>query len=420
MNTKRLVMLAGLGLVVLWIVGCGTGAIVGAMRGTEGFLPQPGVHLPPQAIMGENRGETVSGGFVLTNTMLSSFITTGVLILLFWFGASRMKVVPGRLQSLLEAIVEGLLGVLEAILGQVRTRQLFPLLATIFLFVMFNAWLGLLPVYQVLGITRYEAVTLSELDKHALEFPVSQENAKLPLADVKELEHLVAERLVVTLEAKFVAEGMTPEAANEKAHEKAMKKAHQAKVSIVNDGHAMTHAVLVEGHRFGEGAEAAVVAAGGKIRKKGAGLSATLLRPAGTDMNMPLALALISFVFVEGLGLMTFRLRYLNQFFPFGRLIRGDVIGFVVGLLEVVSHFVRVISFTFRLWGNMTAGEILLFLISFLASFVAVDLFYGLELLVGAIQALVFMGLTAVFAAMAMAPHEGEPHEGRQAQEPHH
>ncbi len=420
MNTKRLVMIVGLGMVILWIVGCGMGAIVGAVRGEEGFLPQPGVHLPPQAIMGENRGETVSGGFVLTNTMLSSFVATGVLILLFWFGASRMKVVPGRLQSMLEAIVEGLLGLLDAIVGQARTRQLFPLLATIFLFVLFNAWLGLLPVYQVLGITRYEAVTLSELDKHALEFPASKEDAKLPHASVKELEHLVAERLAVTLEAKYVIEGMTPEAAKEKAHENAVKKAHQAKVSIVNDGHAMTRAVLVEGHRFGEGAEAAVVAAGGEIQKKGAGLSATLLRPAGTDMNMPLALALISFIFVEGLGLMKFRLSYLNQFFPFGRLIRGDIIGFILGLLELVSHFVRVISFTFRLWGNMTAGEILLFLIAFLASFVAVEIFYGLELLVGAIQALVFMGLTAVFAAMALAPHEGEPHEAHQAQEQHH
>lgn len=409
MSTKHLILLAGLGLFVLWIVGCGTGAIIGAVRGSDGFLPQPGVHLPPQKVVGAERGETVSGFFdslTLTNTMLSSFVTTALLIFLFWFGTSRMKLVPGRLQSLLEAIVEALIGLLDAILGRARTRQLFPLLATIFLFVMTNAWLGLLPVYQFLGITRYEAVTLSELDHDAEHFAADADNPGLRHASVEDLLHIIEARLAHDLEAKY---------SKEEAHEKAVKKAHSASVRVVNDGHKMTHPLLVEAHDFGPGAETAIAQAGGEAKLKGAGLTATLLRPAGTDMNMPLALALISFLVIEGLGLATFRLHYLSQFFPVGRILKGDIIAVFVGLLEFISHFVRLISFTFRLWGNMTAGEILLFLITFLASFVVVGAFYGLELLVGVIQAVVFMGLTAVFALMALTPHEGGDSHGEAA-----
>jgi len=66
------------------------------------------------------------------------------------------------------------------------------------------------------------------------------------------------------------------------------------------------------------------------------------------------------------------------------------------------------VSFTFRLFGNMTAGEILLLVSAFLVSFVATDIFYALELLVGFIQALIFAGLTLVFAGVAMTPHEEE------------
>ena len=81
-----------------------------------------------------------------------------------------------------------------------------------------------------------------------------------------------------------------------------------------------------------------------------------------------------------------------------------------VGVLEGISHLVRVVSFTFRLFGNMTAGEILLLVSSFLVTFLFSVPFYGLELLVGLIQAVIFAGLTVIFASIAVAPHEGEEH----------
>jgi F-type H+-transporting ATPase subunit a len=152
-----------------------------------------------------------------------------------------------------------------------------------------------------------------------------------------------------------------------------------------------------------------------------------LLRGANTDINMPLALALMSFVFVEFYGLRHGGgIRYLGKFInvgPFfkslGQIFRGNVkaglsglitgvIGIFVGFLEALSEIVRIVSFTFRLFGNMTAGEILLLIAIFLIPWIFALPFYGLELLVGFVQALIFAGLTLVFLVVAVAPHGAE------------
>jgi F-type H+-transporting ATPase subunit a len=151
-----------------------------------------------------------------------------------------------------------------------------------------------------------------------------------------------------------------------------------------------------------------------------------LLRGANTDINMPLALALISFVFVEYFGLKSLGVRYLRKFFnageflsSLGQIVRGRfragfgrlLTGFIhifVGFLEALSELIRVVSFTFRLFGNMTAGEILLLLSAFLVPWMFAIPFYGLELLVGFVQALIFGGLTLVFLTVAAAPHGEE------------
>ncbi len=151
-----------------------------------------------------------------------------------------------------------------------------------------------------------------------------------------------------------------------------------------------------------------------------------LLRGANTDINMPLALALMSFVFVEYFGLRSRGFRYLGKFInigqfsqSLGQLFRGrlraglsglitGVIDIFVGFLEALSELVRIVSFTFRLFGNMTAGEILLLIAMFLIPWIFALPFYGLELLVGFVQALIFGGLTLVFLTVAVAPHGAE------------
>ncbi len=155
------------------------------------------------------------------------------------------------------------------------------------------------------------------------------------------------------------------------------------------------------------------------------GEHAHLLRGANTDINMPLAIALVSFVFVEYFGLRSLGIRYLKKFINAGLFFRsigqiargrfrvglsGLITGFInifVSFLEALSELVRIVSFTFRLFGNMTAGEILLLIAAFLIPWVFALPFYGLELLVGFVQALIFGGLTLVFLTLAVA-HHGE------------
>jgi F-type H+-transporting ATPase subunit a len=151
-------------------------------------------------------------------------------------------------------------------------------------------------------------------------------------------------------------------------------------------------------------------------------------RGANTDVNVPLAIALVSFVFVEYWGLRTHGARYLKKFFSFGTLnkslaliFRGKKEGFAtlfngvidvfIGFIEFLSELIRMVSFTFRLFGNMTAGEILLFSIMFMIPWLLADIFYGLELFIGVVQALIFASLTLIFAVMATASHgESEEH----------
>ncbi|MBI4202191.1 MAG: F0F1 ATP synthase subunit A [Chloroflexi bacterium] len=261
--------------------------------------------MPPQPVLAADAQEAeeahkLPDRFIITNTLLSSWIATGLLLLLFWLGARGVKdnQAPRGIANMVEAVVETMYGFVEGIAGRDNTRKFFPLFATIFIFVTFNAWLGLLPIYPTLG--------------------------------------------------------------------------------FIEDGEVVRH----------------------------------LLRPAGTDLNMPLAIAVVSFVFVEFWGIRSVGLGYFGKFFRLGSLLKGQVIDFFVGILELISEFIRLVSFTFRLFGNMTAGEILLLVFTFLLPFSFPLLFYGLELLVGLIQGLIFSGLTLVFVTLAIQPHGGEGEHG--------
>ncbi len=311
---KKMLLLTGVGLVVLLLVGFIFGAVGSAMLGTDQFLDKPEIHLPPQPIFPADvrdehlglldvdgkEGEahfTPLGAteIAVTNTLLSSWVTTVVLILIFVTAARRRSIIPGRFQGFVETMIEGVLGFATSVLGPDMARKTFPIVATIFFFVLFNAWIALLPFYQFLGFT--------------------------------------------------------------------------------HDGEIKAH----------------------------------ILRSAGTDINMPLALALISFVFVEYWGFRARGFSYLKKFFQLGKIFRGKPSGLIdafVGFLELTSELVRVVSFTFRLFGNMTAGEILVVMITFLVPFVATQFVFGLELLVGLIQAVIFAGLTLVFLSVAVTHEE--------------
>lgn len=123
-----------------------------------------------------------------------------------------------------------------------------------------------------------------------------------------------------------------------------------------------------------------------------------LFRAGTADLNTTLGFALIAILVIQLSGFKNLGLGYLKKFINF-----GSPINFFVGILELVSEFSKIISFAFRLFGNIFAGEVLLTVIAFLIPVIAPIPFMGLELFVGFIQALVFSMLTSVFLSLAIA-----------------
>ncbi|TSC73552.1 MAG: F-type H+-transporting ATPase subunit a [Parcubacteria group bacterium Gr01-1014_70] len=130
-----------------------------------------------------------------------------------------------------------------------------------------------------------------------------------------------------------------------------------------------------------------------------------LLRSPASDLNFTLALAIITVVLVNVFGVMAIGAwKHASKFLNF-----SSPINFFVGILEFISEIARMISFAFRLFGNVFAGEVLLVVIAFLAPLIAPVPFFFLEIFVGFIQAFVFSMLALVFIAIATVEH-GEEH----------
>jgi len=134
-----------------------------------------------------------------------------------------------------------------------------------------------------------------------------------------------------------------------------------------------------------------------------------IMRGATSDINVTLALSVISVVATHALSiLITGWKDYLSRWFSF------NPINLYVGLLELVAEFTKIISLSFRLFGNIYAGEVALHTISSLFAFLAPIPFLLLESLVSIVQALVFSILTLVFMSVLTKPHH-EAHEPAQS-----
>ncbi len=143
----------------------------------------------------------------------------------------------------------------------------------------------------------------------------------------------------------------------------------------------------------------------GSIGLKEEGHIIPIMRNGTSDLNQTLALTLISlfathFFAISTVGIIEYLSRYLS-FNP---------INLFVGLLEVVSEITKLISLSFRLFGNIFAGEILLGTIGKIFPFILPIPFIMLEIIVGVVQALVFAMLTLVFMSMLMTPHSESAH----------
>jgi F-type H+-transporting ATPase subunit a len=298
-------------LAVLTIIGLFIGPILGSF--VPNFAPSwlrvetPTPELKPGILFH-------LGAWPMTNTMITAWITIIILVILTWLAFRKPKMVPEGIQKFMEFVYNSLLNFCTGIAGEKDGRRFFPFVATIFLFVITNAYLGLLPFF---GDSLY-----------------------------------------------------------------------------------------------------IVGAAGDHI---------PLLRAANTDINIPLALALFAWISIEVFGVRAHGFfKYMRKFFNTRRLGKGlkalfsgkaksalgdipfGAIDLFVGLLELISEFIRIVSFTFRLFGNMTAGEVLILIVAFLAPLVLGVAVYGLETLIGFVQALIFGGLTLVWMTTAVAAHEQE------------
>ncbi len=291
-------------------------------------------------------------GFGVTNTMLTSWIVVLLVCIAAIVAGRSMSLVPSGFSGAVEALVGGFYETfVVSIVGEENGRRFFPLVATIFFYIVLSNYAGLLPINNVIGV---------------------------PEAGHGEKQVVFQQTSIAGLNLAYIPFGgvlSAPDEVDIAAGDEAIV-AHEA------------------GDRF-------------------SGLLAPLFRSVNTDVNTPLAIAIFSFIFVEYWGFSVLGAGYLKKFFNFGRLLRGNPMGVIdvfVGLLELISEFARLVSFTFRLFGNIFAGEVLLLMMAFLVPFVLVDIFYGLELFVGLVQAFVFAMLTLVFAQTAVT-HHGDEHE---------
>jgi F-type H+-transporting ATPase subunit a len=150
----------------------------------------------------------------------------------------------------------------------------------------------------------------------------------------------------------------------------------------------------------------------------GEGSHATaLLHPISTDLNVTLALTIIAFLTIETVGIMTLGLlKYGGKFVNL-----KSPLAFLIGIIELFSELARLISFSFRLFGNMFAGKVLILIaVAFVPLFLPVPLML-FEVFVGFIQAAIFALLTLFFIKIAiMDPEEehGDSHESERSNEP--
>jgi F-type H+-transporting ATPase subunit a len=149
--------------------------------------------------------------------------------------------------------------------------------------------------------------------------------------------------------------------------------------------------------------------------EEGGYILAPFFRGISVDLNFTASLALISVVMIQVIGFRAQGIGYLSKFFNTRRMFKVPFFGamdFLVGLLELISEVSKILSFAFRLFGNMFAGIVLVAIVAGLLGKISIlpAMIMMFELFVGVIQAFVFGMLTMVFMAQATQGHGGEEH----------
>jgi F-type H+-transporting ATPase subunit a len=324
-------------------------AIIIAALVVLNILPIPGVILPEISIAAERVFELF--GFPITNTLLASWLTMIILIVGSWLITRKMEMIPGRWQSFLEMVIEAGYNLVEGAAERQWARRFFPIVMTILIFLLVSNWLGLTPLFGGWGV-----------------FHPS--------------EH-----------------GHPVKWLNESETVGVWVKADEGATGGAHDSHGGEELYAL----------------------------APMFRSAATDMNVTLALALVSVLLTQYFGVKALGVGYFGKFIAVGGIVNAftkqglgcggriatfgmGIIDLFIGIIETISEFGKIISFSFRLFGNIFAGEVLLAVMAFLIAYLVSLPFYGLELFVGFVQALVFMMLTVAFFVVAISSHGEEGH----------
>ncbi|MBP7768422.1 F0F1 ATP synthase subunit A [Candidatus Woesebacteria bacterium] len=286
------------------------------------------------------------GGITFTNSMFTSVVVSGLLILFAVLVNTQLKQTnkPQGIQNFAEWMIEALYNLVHSITGDLkRTNLFFPFIATFFLFILINNWFGLLPGVGTIVKKHDQTTTITEKQAAKAEDTHTAPVEELKIETTVKLDE---HGQVITEHSKTLEEPIVHEATPE----------HKPATPI--------------------------------------------FRPGTADLNMTIALGTITILLVQFFGVKFLHLSYFTKFFNF-----SSPIMFFVGILELISEVGKILSFGFRLFGNVFAGEVLLVVIMSLAGIVVPMPFYALEIFVGFIQALVFAMLSLVFFNMATLGH---------------
>lgn len=393
------------------------GGAVGAGLGL-GFLggPIPLIQLPAEYIV-------EIGSYQLMNTFVMFWLAILVIIVLVFLATRNIKEVPGRWQNLFEAFFEFFIELAESAAGGRKGRMFLPVVTAIFLGVLFSNWLGTIP--GVGNIGRIETVAeffelkvskklkadgASDLGKDLKKKGFSEfmanygQDPKVEKSVGKFFEEYGTDKFIVFTDGGvgFIQFGRG------EAYKVSINQMIERPTDLQDDQQLATFVDQIEHPRLLPGVEHEELTAE-EIDDGQIGLLVPFFRGASTDLNTTLAIAIFAMASVQFWGLRTLGLRGYGGKFIFNPITKP--IDAFVGILELIGEFIKIISFTFRLFGNMFAGEILLIAMGFLLPLIGLIPFLGLELFVGVIQAAIFSVLTLIFGSLAILAHEHGDHD---------
>ena len=370
--------------------------------------------LPVISVPGEILVEDFAFGLNLTNTIVGTFIAD-ILVLLWILPITQgLKKVPGRAQMFVELIFGGFRNLASSIAGPKNGPKLFPLAATILAFLLVANWIELIPGVDSIGLIHCAEEGWKGYDTR-------EDFLGIGFTQLKVDENLDSGTIATeddyhACEEKHHGDhGEDEEHAEDEDH---AEESNGEEVAVASGGEDEGGEAEAEGEdaeaEDEEHSEEGVAADEEHAEEEGEHGEANpdiqivtpFVRAAATDLNLTLALAVIAVVVVQGFGVMELGWGYPAKFINTPALEKGDVMTFGVGFLELISEISKIISFAFRLFGNIFAGQILLFVIPFLVATLLPGAIYGLEFAVGFIQAAVFAMLFLVFASIAMTGHD--------------